>query len=51
MNYRLDEAYSIFTLFNLTKNLSFGAAYDFTASDVNEINNNGSIEMLIRYKF
>jgi len=51
VNYRLDEAYSIYTLFDLTKNLSFGAAYDFTTSDVNEINNNGSIEMLIKYKF
>jgi type IX secretion system PorP/SprF family membrane protein len=51
MNYRLNEAYSIFTLFNMTKKIRFGAAYDFTTSEINEINNNGSIEMLIRYKF
>ncbi len=51
MNYRLDESYSIFTLFNMTKNLRFGAAYDFTTSEINDINNNGSIEMLIRYQF
>ena len=51
INYRVDEAYSIFSLFNITKNIRFGAAYDFTTSDISEINNNGSIEMLIRYQF
>lgn len=51
MNYRVDEMYSIFTLFNIMYNVRFGAAYDFTTSKINQINNNGSIEMLIRYQF
>lgn len=51
MNYRLDEMYSVFALFDIMENVRFGAAYDFTTSKVNEVNNNGSIEMLIRYQF
>jgi type IX secretion system PorP/SprF family membrane protein len=51
MNYRVDEMYSIFTLFNIMDNLRFGAAYDFTTSKINQVNNNGSIEMLIQYQF
>jgi type IX secretion system PorP/SprF family membrane protein len=51
MNYRVDEMYSIFTLFNIMDNVRFGAAYDFTTSKINQVNNNGSIEMLIRYQF
>ena len=51
MNYRVDEMYSIFTLFDIMQNVRFGAAYDFTTSDVNQVNNNGSIEMMIRYQF
>jgi type IX secretion system PorP/SprF family membrane protein len=51
MNYRVDEMYSIFTLFNIMDNLRFGAAYDLTTSKINQVNNNGSIEILIRYQF
>ena len=51
MNYRVDEMYSIFTLFDIMDNVRFGAAYDFTTSNINQVNNNGSIEMLIQYQF
>ena len=51
MNYRVNEMYSIFTLFDIMDNLRFGAAYDFTTSKVNQVNNNGSMEMLIQYQF
>lgn len=51
MNYRVDEMYSVFTLFDIIDNVRFGAAYDFTTSKINQVNNNGSIEMLIRYQF
>jgi len=51
MNYRVDEMYSVFTLFEIMDNVRFGAAYDFTTSNINQVNNNGSIEMLIRYQF
>ena len=51
MNYRVDEMYSVFTLFDIMDNVRFGAAYDFTTSKINQVNKNGSIEMLIRYQF
>ncbi|MBL4904650.1 MAG: type IX secretion system membrane protein PorP/SprF, partial [Flavobacteriaceae bacterium] len=51
MNYRVDEMYSIFGLFNIFENVKFGAAYDFTTSKINQINNNGSIEIMIKYTF
>lgn len=51
MNYRIDEMYSIFGLFNIFKNIQFGAAYDFTTSKVNQVNDNGSMEVIIKYIF
>jgi type IX secretion system PorP/SprF family membrane protein len=51
INYRIGEMYSIFTLFNVTDTIKLGAAYDFTISKLNEINDNGSIEILIKYQF
>lgn len=51
MNYRVDEMYSIFTLFDIMDNVRFGVAYDFTTSKINQVNNNGSMEMLIQYQF
>ena len=50
MNYRVNEMYSIYTLFNIMEKVRFGAAYDFT-TQVNQVNNNRSIEMLVRYQF
>lgn len=51
MNYRIDEMYSIFTLFNIFENVKFGAAYDFTTSSFNKVNDNGSMEIIIKFKF
>lgn len=51
MNYRIDEMYSIFTIFNIFENVKFGAAYDFISSGLNKINDNGSMEIMIRYQF
>ena len=51
MNYRINEQYSVFTLFNIVNNVRFGAAYDFTTSKVNQVNDNGSLELLLRYQF
>jgi len=51
MNYRVDEMYSIFTMFNIIDNMKFGAAYDFTTSKINQINNNGSMEVVIKFRF
>ncbi len=49
MNYRVDEMYSIFTMFNIIENVKFGAAYDFTTSKVNQINDNGSMEIFLKF--
>lgn len=51
MNYRVDEMYSIFTMFTIIKNVKFGAAYDFTTSRINQINDNGSMEVMIKFLF
>lgn len=51
MNYRVDELYSVFTLFDIVNNVRFGAAYDFTTSKINQVSNNGSLELLLRYQF
>jgi type IX secretion system PorP/SprF family membrane protein len=51
MNYRIDEMYSIFTIFNIFENVKVGAAYDFLSSGLNKINDNGSMEIMIRYQF
>jgi hypothetical protein len=51
MNYRVDEMYSIFTMFNIVENIQFGAAYDFTTSKINQVNDNGSMEVMIKFQF
>jgi len=38
-------------MFNIIDNMKFGAAYDFTTSKINQINNNGSMEVVIKYLF
>ncbi len=51
MNYRVDEMYSVFGLLNIFDNVLLGASYDFTTSKINQINDNGSIEVVIKYIF
>jgi type IX secretion system PorP/SprF family membrane protein len=51
MNYRIDEMYSIFTMFNILENVQFGAAYDFTTSKFNQVVDNGSMEVMIKFQF
>lgn len=51
MNYRIDEMSSIFALFNIFENVKFGAAYDFTTSKINQVNDDGSMEILLKFKF
>jgi type IX secretion system PorP/SprF family membrane protein len=51
MNYRIKEMYSIFTMFNIVENIQFGAAYDITASKISQVNDNGSMEVMIKFQF
>jgi len=50
-NYRVDEAISIYGLFQILDKLKLGAAYDITSSDVNLVNDNGSLEFILKYQF
>jgi len=50
-NYRVDEAISIYGLFQVMNKLKLGAAYDITSSDVNLVNDNGSLEFILKYQF
>lgn len=49
-SYRHDDSVDLTTFFQLSNNLGFGAAYDFTTSELAKYNN-GSIEVLLRYDF
>ena len=50
LNYRIDESFSLFTLFNVLNNLDLGLAYEFTTSKVNQVNDSNSIEFMLRYR-
>mgnify|MGYP000856127492 CR=1 FL=1 len=43
--------YSVFGLLNIFDNVLFVASYDFTTSKINQINDNGSMEVVIKYIF
>jgi len=51
VNYRVGEMYSLFTMFNIFENIKFGMAYDFIASELNQVNDNGSMEIMLKFKF
>mgnify|MGYP001954591690 FL=1 len=51
LNYRVDEMVAIYGLFQIVDKLKLGAAYDITTSDVNLINDDGSIEFILKYQF
>lgn len=50
-NYRIDEMYSIYGLMRVIDNLKLGIGYDFTQSDVNLVNDDGSLEIILKYQF
>lgn len=50
-NYRVDEMVSIFSLVQVIERLKFGVAYDFTTSEVNTVGADGSLELILNYKF
>ena len=51
MNYRVDELTSFYGLFQVVDKLKLGAAYDITSSDVNLVNDDGSLELILKYQF
>ena len=51
VNYRVDEMVAIYGLFQIVDKLKLGAAYDITTSDVNLVNDDGSLELILKYQF
>lgn len=51
MNYRISEMYSIYSLIQFIPNLKFGISYDITTADSGLINDDGSIEFMVKYQF
>jgi len=51
VNYRVDEMVAIYGLFQVIDKLKLGAAYDITTSDVNLVNDDGSLELILKYQF
>ena len=51
VNHRVDEMVSIYGLFQIIDKLKLGAAYDITTSDVNLVNDDGSLEFILKYQF
>lgn len=50
-NYRIEETVSVYGLFQIVDKLKLGAAYDITQSSANLTNDNGSIELILKYQF
>ena len=50
-NYRVDEMVAIYGLFQVINKLKLGAAYDITTSDVNLVNDDGSLEIILKSQF
>ena len=51
LNYRIEETTSIYGLFRVIDNLRLGAAYDISVQDASNINDNGSLEFIVKYQF
>ncbi|MEQ6124972.1 type IX secretion system membrane protein PorP/SprF [Pseudotenacibaculum sp. MALMAid0570] len=51
VNLRVDETVSAYGLFQVIDKLKFGAAYDVTTMDASIINDNGSLELILKYQF
>jgi type IX secretion system PorP/SprF family membrane protein len=51
LNYRVDEMVAVYGLFQVIDKLKLGAAYDITTSDVNLVNDDGSLELILKYQF
>ena len=50
-NARLEETTSIYGLIRIIKKLRLGFAYDISATDINDVNDNGSLEFILKYQF
>jgi type IX secretion system PorP/SprF family membrane protein len=50
-NARIEETTSIYGLIRVIKKLKLGFAYDISNADINAVNDNGSLEFILKYQF
>ena len=50
-NLRIDETASIYGLIRVIDKLKLGFAYDITTTDITKVNDNGSLEVILKYQF
>lgn len=51
VNYRVNEMYSIYGVYSLFKNLQLGISYDITNRSAVLLNDDGSLEFIVKYRF
>lgn len=51
LNYRLDEMYSIYSMINLKDSVQLGVSYDITDRSSGLLNDDGSLEFMVRFIF
>ena len=50
-NLRIEETASIYGLVRVIDKLRLGFAYDITTTDISNVNDNGSLEVILKYQF
>lgn len=50
-NYRVNEIIAFYGLVDVIKDVTFGLSYDFTTSNLNTVSDNGSLDIILKYKF
>lgn len=50
-NIRIDETASVYGLARVIENLRLGFAYDITTTDIANVNDGGSLELILKYQF
>jgi len=50
-NARLEETVSLYGLIRVIEKLRLGFAYDISTADATILNDNGSIEFILKYQF
>lgn len=51
INFRIDETMAIYGLYEIVNNIRLGIAYDITLSDLHLLNDEGSLELIVKYQF
>ena len=50
-NIRVDETVSLYGLIKVVDKIKLGFAYDLATTDINSVNNSGSLELILKYQF